>query len=227
MTIGIYALYWAEQDLVYVGKSNNLPKRKYEHFRLLKNSEHTVKLQGAYNSYGPPEFHILCTCAEEELDSQEISWIAEFNALDSLNKVPGGQSVGKDTTHASSKFTKEQILAACELLSDYKVSQKEVAELTGISEAVISTILNGTRHTWIPKELREQLNSVKSLRYAYHQPNSKSKNYCIESPTGIVYNNILSITDFAKEHHLLGTKLNEVLRGKRPHHLGWKIPTNK
>ena len=226
MNIGIYALYWAEQDLIYIGKSINLSKRKYEHFRLLKNNKHVVKLQNAYNCYGLPVFHILCECDEKVLDELEVQWIAEFSAIDSLNTCPGGQDVGKDTTHAASKFTKEQILHACELLSDYKVSQKEVAVVTGISEAVISTILNGSRHTWIPKEIRDKLDSSRTLRYEYNLPNSKNKNCSIESPDGIVYNNILSITDFAKTHRLLGTKLNEVLKGKRPHHLGWKLPIN-
>lgn len=229
MTIGIYALYWAEQDLVYVGKSGDLKVREYEHFRLMKTGKHTRKLQDAYNNFGKPEFLIVEICSHIELDNKEVFWIAEYDSLNpdvGLNTLPGGQDVGKDTTHASSKFTKQQILNVCELLCDPYLAQKNISKTTGISEAVISTILNGSKHTWIPEELRARIDSTRELRYQYNLPNSKNKNYSIESPDGIVYN-IINVSTFAKENKLLGTKLNEVLKGKRPHHLGWKLPTNK
>lgn len=55
MTIGIYALYWEEQDLVYVGQSQDIARRFTEHKRKLKNTSHTnYKVQAAYNLYGIP-----------------------------------------------------------------------------------------------------------------------------------------------------------------------------
>lgn len=32
---GIYALYWWDQDLIYVGLTQNLNKRKREHFNAM------------------------------------------------------------------------------------------------------------------------------------------------------------------------------------------------
>jgi group I intron endonuclease len=223
MTIGIYALYWAEQDLIYIGKSLTLDKRKYEHLRLLRNNEHTRKLQDAYNNFGIPVFYILQLCSPIELDTAEVSWITEFDALSGLNTLPGGQNVGKDTTHSSSKYTKEEILNLCHILCDYTVSQRDASKLTGISEAVISTILNGSKHTWIPKEITDKLDSIRQLRYKYNISDSKNKDYWIQSPAGVLYK-VINISEFAKQNNLLGTKLNEVLKSKRKHHLGWKLP---
>lgn len=50
MNSGIYALYWWEQDLVYIGLSQNLSSRKLEHLNKLKNNRHTnYKVQNTYN----------------------------------------------------------------------------------------------------------------------------------------------------------------------------------
>ena len=46
---GIYALYWWEQDLIYIGLSQDLFSRKSQHYRSLKSSTHyNPKLQNAY-----------------------------------------------------------------------------------------------------------------------------------------------------------------------------------
>lgn len=63
MVSGIYALYWAEQDLIYIGQTKDFHVRKYEHFRLFKNgSASNKKLKRAYDSYGLPEFIIIKEC---------------------------------------------------------------------------------------------------------------------------------------------------------------------
>ncbi len=50
MNSGIYALYWPEQDLIYLGQTNNFSIRKYEHFRLFKTgTASNYKLKNAYD----------------------------------------------------------------------------------------------------------------------------------------------------------------------------------
>lgn len=60
MTIGIYSLYWEEQDLIYIGQSQNIERRFTEHLYKLKNNTHTnYKVQKAYITYGLPSTNIL------------------------------------------------------------------------------------------------------------------------------------------------------------------------
>lgn len=113
MNSGIYALYWWEQDLVYVGLSQNLSNRKKEHFTLLKNNKHTnYKVQNAYNNFGIPDFIILEYVEDIlKLPELEVYWCNELNALgkNGLCLVEPGV-VGFGTNSNASKYSKIQIL---------------------------------------------------------------------------------------------------------------------
>jgi excinuclease UvrABC nuclease subunit len=53
MNSGIYALYWWEQDLVYVGLSRNLHRRRNQHMSsMVKNTHDNYKVQQAFNNFG-------------------------------------------------------------------------------------------------------------------------------------------------------------------------------
>lgn len=85
MTVGIYALYWEEQDLVYIGQSSRLEARHKEHLVDLSQKIHSnYKVQESYNSYGEPKHIIIEYCKIEELDALEIYWTNEFNSLNPL-----------------------------------------------------------------------------------------------------------------------------------------------
>lgn len=229
MLSGIYSIYWEVPDLIYIGQSSNLSVRLKEHNRLfLNNRASSKRLLEAYTKYGMPNISVLEYCSIPELDRLEQYYIKEFDSLkNGLNAVPGGFSSGVDTEHAAAKYSKELIISACKLLLNPETPQKEISKLTGISEPVLSTILNGTRHTWISKEfpeIRKALDDSRLIRYEANKYNSKYKNYKIQDPNGVIYN-VINVSSFAKEHKLLGTKLNEVLTKKRNNHCGWKIPT--
>lgn len=229
MISGIYSIYWEIPDLIYIGQSSNLPIRLKEHLRLFNNNKASSKrLLEAYRKYGRPVISVLEYCDIDKLDQIEQQYIIEFDSMvNGLNAVPGGFGSGADTKHAASKYSKEEILNACKLLTDYTISQKEISKITGISEPVLSTILNDTRHTWLRTEypeIRKILDNSRKERYEYNKHNSKYKNYFIQSPKGDIYQ-IINVSTFAKEYKLLHTKLNEVLKGKRKHHCGWKLPT--
>jgi len=227
MNIGIYALYWWEQDIVYVGKSKDLNLRKYEHLRLMQTGKHTKKVQSAFDLYGLPDFITVQLCDIAQLDELEVFWIQELDALglSGLNKCPGGQDVGRDTTHSASKFSHHQILQVVDLLIQ-GVQYKDIVDITGVSKPVVSTILNQSKHTWIPAELKTALDIEKSRRMLLPALDSSTKNYFIKSPNGRIYK-VDNISEFARNHNLLGTKLNEVLREKRNQHCGWTRPTEK
>lgn len=72
---GIYALWYEEQDLIYIGQSVELSIREKTHKSNLRLNKHSnYKLQEAYNKYGLPEFVVLEYCSEADLDRLELSW---------------------------------------------------------------------------------------------------------------------------------------------------------
>lgn len=227
MNSGIYALYWYDQDLVYIGQTNNFSVRKYEHFRLFKTgSASNHKLKNAYDLYGEPTFEILSFCPVDQLDTEEYFYIKEFNSVkQGLNILDKPFGTGKDTEHQAAKFSKEQILDVVEQLISGK-SLESISQTRKISKAVISSILNQHRHTWIPEKYKELLSIELSKRQLKPARDSSSQNYWIKSPENILYK-ITNIAEFSREHKLLDTKLNEVLRNKRQSHCGWIRPTEK
>jgi predicted GIY-YIG superfamily endonuclease len=73
MTIGIYALYWEEQDLIYIGESDNIERRFKEHLKMLETNKHfNYRVQEVYNTYGLPLFQILEECHINELKIKEV-----------------------------------------------------------------------------------------------------------------------------------------------------------
>ena len=105
MTIGIYALYWEEPDLVYIGQSKDIEARFYEHERLLKVGKHpNYKVNRAYNNYGLPEFFIIEKCGLNELNNLEIKWMAECSSLENgLNITREGITTGTDPEQGAAK----------------------------------------------------------------------------------------------------------------------------
>lgn len=54
---GVYQIKNKINNKLYIGSSHNLEKRKYEHFKMLKeNKHHSPKLQNAFNKYGEENF---------------------------------------------------------------------------------------------------------------------------------------------------------------------------
>lgn len=227
MNSGIYALYWPKQDLIYIGQTNNFYLRKYEHFRLFKTgTASNYKLKNAYDLYGEPDFEIICTCTTSELDSEEYSYIKEFDSVrNGLNILDKPFGAGKDTEHQAAKFSKEEILNVVDLLIQ-GCTLDSITEKTNVSKPVISSILNQHRHTWIPEYKKELLAVELSKRQLKASRDSSSLNYWIKSPQGVVHR-VINIAQFSRDNKLLDTKLNEVLRNKRKSHCGWTRPTEK
>jgi group I intron endonuclease len=84
MACGIYQILNIATGKCYVGKSRNLDSRRYDHFHDLKsNNHHSIKLQRAWNKYGPDvwEWNILQECEESQLTWLEAFWMAKLNSV--------------------------------------------------------------------------------------------------------------------------------------------------
>jgi hypothetical protein len=152
MTIGIYALYWEEQDLIYIGQSQNIKSRFKEHSsKLIRNKHTNYKVQNVYNIYGAPQLYTVEECNLNLLNELEIYWTEDFDSLNpqkGLNIIEAG-TVGFGVNSNSSKYSKRQILKTFSLLYSTKLSYREISSKTGVSSGTVCDISNGYTHSWL------------------------------------------------------------------------------
>ncbi len=228
MTIGIYAIYWENPDLIYIGQSQNIESRFTAHRSLLTRGHYNYKLRKAYSLYGEPTFIILDTCSISELNTLEVYYIDEFDSLkNGLNINSGGDQDILGYTSGKCKNSKEELITGFLLLLDPSKSIKEISKLTGVSYNVLSSIKYGQRHHWLKEEFPDEYAFLRELiKSGEYQSNSQEKRYKVKatviSPGGIEYE-ITNGKKFAEEHSLNIQHFNAVVRGAEKQHKGWTL----
>lgn len=238
MTIGIYSLYWEEPDLIYIGQSQNIEKRKQWHLNMLKQGKHTnYKVQDTYYLYGEPEFTLLEVCTSKELDSLEIYYTKEFNSiLKGLNLIEAGTSTGFGCFCSSSKYTKAQILEVFNRLVFSLDTHIKISKDLNVGIGTIDSISTKTQHTWLEEEFPEnylimQENRVK--RKALNSSGTILDKYGVTlefiDPEGIHYQ-VGNITGFCKTHPILKSNhiasqkgLSRLANNTAKTYKGWRI----
>ena len=84
MESGIYRILCIKNNKPYIGKSEDVQKRKEEHFNKLRNGNHPCKeLQDDFNTYGEDafDFSVLEECDQEKLNHLEDYYILSCNAI--------------------------------------------------------------------------------------------------------------------------------------------------
>ena len=233
MTIGIYALYWEEQDLVYVGQSQNIEVRFNEHLYLMKRNKHTnYKVQNAYASHGEPNLVILEVCSILDTNRLEIFWT---NELDALNPSTGlciieAGAVGWGTNSNSSKYSRIQILKTFSLLYKSQHTIKDICTRTKVPKSTIQDIFSQRTHLWLKDSYPERYAEM-ILRGRLLSNISKKLGVLprIVSPEGNIYE-IQSITEFCKSIEIdnlcLTSKVRgfaRIIDGTRKQYKGWKL----
>jgi len=230
MLAGIYALYWQEQDLVYIGQSQNIKERFKEHLRKMRNNTHTnYKVQNTYDSYGEPNLEIIELTTLDTLNDLEVYWTKEFNSIaKGLNIVEAGQ-VGYGPYSNYSKYSKLQILKIFRELCSRSsfISFKVLGERHNVSISTIKDIHSGKSHIWLKDRypiLYSRMKSYQKHRYINRQNlrTHKVEIPIILSPEGLEYS-ISNIREFARDNNLSNTHLGSVLRGERKSHKGWTL----
>lgn len=238
MTIGIYALYWEEQDLVYIGLSQNIESRFKDHFYDMKAQKHSnYKVQNAFNSYGVPELVILEECLIEELNDKEIQWMNEFGALGprGLCIVEGGR-VGFGTNSNASKYSRRTVLKIFSLLYRTTLSHTCIKEKLKLSnKQIVADIFRSKTHTWLKEYYPEQYKIMRSIKPLDRVENKSTlqklnrvKELKLKDVFGNIYTNITNIREFCKTNSSLNKnyKLSEIgisrlLNKERKSYKGW------
>lgn len=168
MTCGIYALYWEEPDLIYIGQSVNIEERNRSHLNKLKRSDHyNHKLQNAYDRYGEYSLRILDVCTANELDVKEAEYGDTFNCLDpklGLNIVELGHNGGRGTNHGSSKYSRITVFRVFSLLYRTNLRIDDIAKKTRSNRCLATHIKSGIVHNWLKEEYPRQY-SLMSNRF--------------------------------------------------------------
>lgn len=229
MTTGIYKLVFSNTTMVYIGQSLNIEYRYTNHINSLKNLRSPKKLQGAYNLYGVPSFHILEICSKEDLNILEIKYITEYDSFNSgFNATLGGENGPNLCGEANgmAQYKEEDYYNVLYFLGFPEYSFTEISEITGVSIRVIQKISTRESHIWLEDYYPEEYQKLKDINsigrntamYNIIRPNST-----IVSPEGIEYD-VINLAEFANEHGLDRNKLGTVLNNKRHTHRGWHLP---
>ena len=82
MVSGIYRIICRKNGKVYIGQSQDLGRRKIEHWTaLLKNKHPNIRLQRDFNNFGVSfAFEVVEVCPVPLLNERELFWIKEYNA---------------------------------------------------------------------------------------------------------------------------------------------------
>lgn len=224
MSIGIYALSFNDYNSIYIGQSVNIEQRTGKHISLLKHNKHyNGKLQNMFNEHGAPTVDIIEICSIPELTQKENFWINEFDTFkNGLNLRAEEATSNKGSDHSQAKFTSEQVINAFKLLLDPANLIKDISNVTGVSEGMVSMIACGQSHRWLEAEYPEEytnLISIKGSRRRFGQSaRGKGRTYPpLKAPDGTIHNNISILKDFAAEHRLNYSHLCQLLKGRKGH----------
>ena len=133
----------------YIGKTNNLERRKREHLSNALNTNSNY-----YNSmwmkklreYGIDsfDFEILEVCEEKEVNEREVYWISYYNSFlgKGYNSTAGGDSNDR-TTRILKEEDADQIRKK---LKNNKEPQNKIAKDFNISQTLLSNINTGLRY---------------------------------------------------------------------------------
>ena len=148
----LYCIKHITYPIVYYGISNNPLRRFAEH----KNDCSNKALREYFSIYGTDsfEFSILASEADralvEELEELVISEAKSLSRLFVCNVLVGSVFTGDSSQigerHWNAKFTEQDILDIRSIYAMGGITQKQIGEIYGVSNKVISSITSG--HRW-------------------------------------------------------------------------------
>ena len=233
MTTEIYSLYWEEQDLTYIGQSQNIETRFKEHLLKAHKGVHTnYKVQNVYNLYGPPLLFILEVCNIDKCNDLEISWTKEFNSLNSkqgLNIIEAGQ-VGWGTNSNNSTYSRNKILKVFSMLYKTNLMHKDIAKRLDISIDTVDDIKQSASHLWLKEAYPCQYVKMRNRKINRHDyMNRYGRSAKLVSPNGGLFE-IVNIPEFCRTQisfidkiSSAETNIRRVLDGTRSQYKGWKL----
>ena len=126
--IGIYKITNVKNNKIYVGQSNDIYRRFYEH--QTKGESSRIPVDVAIQKYGKDSFiyEVLEECDITELNQKETFWIRKLNAIkDGYNCSEGGEQQSIGENNGRSKLTEQDIIEIRKAYNNHQ-KQKDVYE---------------------------------------------------------------------------------------------------
>lgn len=133
---GIYKITCVPTQKIYIGQSQNICKRWYQHTYTLNTNQHRNSyLQRAWNKYGQDnfKFEVIDECDISALDDKEKYYIQKFNSMDKdhgFNLDSGGQhpKLSNETVKKLKRISGKPVI-------QFDIYGNEVAKYQTIDEA--------------------------------------------------------------------------------------------
>jgi hypothetical protein len=236
----IYALYWLNTGMVYIGKTKSAKARLKSHITSLENNNHfNSDIQDYYNKQGVPDFYILEYCEDTDVYTVEKNWINEFDSVSiGLNKI-GNKFQGniiyskEDTVLLYSNINK---LTKDLPLLDTTIKCKAILVDTDSNIYYINKTtdfcnqqhnLSNSDCSDINKVIRGERLSCKGYTL-YGKTKQPISTFIIKSPTGIITENIGNLAEFCRNNEILSvgwynsaSQLSRVARGVLSNYKGF------
>lgn len=126
--IGIYKIENLNDGKIYIGQSNNIERRFYEH--MTKGASSRIPVDKIIQEEGPASFsyEIVEECALDDLNERETFWIKFYDAnIYGYNKNEGGLTDVAGSHNPKSKLTEADVKEIRQAYANHK-KQKDVYE---------------------------------------------------------------------------------------------------
>lgn len=151
--IGIYKYQNKDNGKIYIGRSINITRRRWEH---LHNPSPYSYFDQTLASIGEDkfDFEIIEECKEEDLQKREKYWIKYYNCCVIENRKGGynlthGGEEYKSEENPWAKLTVQQVEEIINKLANTKISIQTLAKEYGVHRNTISDINRGKTWNWI------------------------------------------------------------------------------
>lgn len=180
--IGIYKITNIINGKSYIGLSNNILRRKKEHFsNYIQPSELNKTLYRAFEKYGKENFtfEILEECQKEELSEKEKFWIDYYNTYkDGYNETTGGEcSCGEE--NPNHKMTENEIKNIRQIWASKTKTRRQIYK--EFCEGKISTAAFRDIYLWNTwSDILPELNTLENQQWHQQQTSYYVKDISIK-----------------------------------------------
>lgn len=218
MNFLIYALLDQNNIPFYIGKTNNLHRRKRRHLAETRNGNSLYvynKLRKLLSSGHELQIEVIeADVPADKIDDRERAHISKLRAgkVKLCNLTDGGEGNNNPSPELRKRW------------SESKKGQKRTTE----QRARISESRKGIKFS---KEHRQHLSEARRRRKITPETRLKMsesskgkiniKRFTLRSPDGEVFVTEHGLSDFCRERQLTTANMLAVIKGRRKHHKGW------
>lgn len=162
----LYIIRHKVKPIVYIGLSNNTNVRFREH----KNDSSNSNLKSYIAQYGADAltYNVVAQDTRNNIEELEELVILEAKLLDRLivcNKLTGsvftGDSCQKGSKHWNASISEQDVQDIRTIYAEGGITQKQIGEIYGLSNKVISKITSGDRWAHVESPISTNLRSNK------------------------------------------------------------------